>query len=129
MMGPILLSALALGATATHVDFEPSLFEPVEIRILESAPPRFVLVLAREMPTAGFRFEVDSVEVRPAERRIVASVTEVPPEGVAAQMISRTELRLDLGSLGPGRYFVEISSRRGRDSEHAPAGAMVVVAR
>ena len=79
------------------------------------------------MPTPGWTFEIDSVEI--AGDRIVAKITEVRPDGMVAQMIAPGTARIPLGSLDRGSYVLEIRSRRDRRRDHRPAFAAVVLAR
>ena len=100
----------------------------VEIRTLRSEPPKFVFEIVREMPTPGWRFEIDTVDFDEANRRIVAKVTEVRPDGMAAQVITDTRLRIPLGSIARGRWFLEVWSRRTSQRGHAPAHAFLLIA-
>jgi hypothetical protein len=128
-----MLVACAAGYTkdpsrpAAALDWARPTLEGAEIHVLESDPPRFELVLTREMPTPGYRFEIDSLEVDAEAGRIVAKVTDVPPDGMVAQVITPTRLRLSLGTLPVGRYVLEIRTCRGT-GDHRLLGARVLVA-
>ena len=104
---------------------EPSFRRPV-VNVLESHPVRFVLVFEQQMPTPGWRTEVDSVEVD--EGRIVVKITAKPPEGIVAQVITPAQLRVPLGSLKQGRYVLELRIRRDEAQAYQIAHVLVVVA-
>jgi len=106
---------------------EPAFDDP-QLVVLESMPPQFELSLKRDMPTPGWSIEVDSIEIDEKSGRIEAKVTEIRPEGMVAQVITPTRLRLSLGKLLPGSYFVEIRLRRGGTGSYMPAQAFVLVA-
>ena len=114
-------------ATALSV-VEPT-FESPKILVATSNPPQFEITFRRRMPTPGWQHTIDNVTVDPEKRRIVAKVTEVPPTGVAAQMITPTDCRVPLGRLSPGRYSLELWVRRGTEQPHTLSQALVVVAR
>ncbi|HKQ62655.1 MAG TPA: protease complex subunit PrcB family protein [Candidatus Polarisedimenticolaceae bacterium] len=101
-------------------------FTDPEVVTLKTLPPKFELLLRREMPTPGWSFVVDSVEVDEAKGRIVAKVSEIAPEGVTAQVITRTELRLPLGTLQARHHVLELYLRRGASGEHALVQAIVL---
>ncbi len=113
---------------ATRVAWDEQSFEPVRVRVLESDPPRFVLVWSREMPTPGYALRVDSVAVDDEAGRIVARISELAPSGMVAQVITRTELSIEVGPLPAGRYVVEVRSRKGDKGAYRAAGAGVLVA-
>ena len=92
-------------------------------------PVEFTLVLSREMPTPGWSFEVDSVEVDGAGQRIVVALTERRPTGMVAQVLTTTEFRIPLGNPGRGTYFVEIRARPDAETPYQPAHALVIRAR
>ena len=131
-----LIALVACAATFSQVVTDRALrvvpgerpFGDPRIQVLESYPPQFEIVLSRDMPTPGYTFRIDSLEVDEQRGRIVAKVTEVTPQGMVAQVITKTELRLHVGSLRARRYVVEIWTRRGADAEHALVQAMVLVA-
>lgn len=132
-LAPWLALACAAGGgkhepRATRLDWGSRPFEAAGIRVLESYPPQFVLVFTREMPTPGYTFRVDRLDVDARRGRIVAQVSELPPEGMVAQVITEGELSLEVGSLPVGRFVVEIHARRGTRGEYALAGAGVVEA-
>jgi hypothetical protein len=104
---------------------EAVFIEPMMVT-LKSMPPKFRLSLKQVMPSAGWSFDVDSVEVDAAAHRIVARVTVRRPEGMSAQVMTPTYLRLALGVLDPGRYFLELHSRDDPTQTHQPAQAFVL---
>jgi hypothetical protein len=106
---------------------QPAFTEP-EVAAAKSMPPQFVLSLTREMPTPGWTFDVDALDVDAEARRIVARVTERSPGGMTAQVITPARLSLPLGSLEPGPYFFELWLRRGTKREHRPTHALVLIA-
>jgi hypothetical protein len=104
-------------------------FHDPKFLMAKSMPPQFTLMLTREMPTPGWSFEVDDVDIDEDAGRIVARITEVAPDGMSAQVITDTPLRIPLGMIGKGRYLIEIHVRRGASGEHRLAQALVVDAR
>jgi len=111
-------SALALAETR---------FENPRVLVAMSNPPQFDVVFTREMPTPGFSFVVDAVDVEPG--RIVARLTEVPPTGQTAQVITKADCRVPLGRLARGTYLLELWVRRGPSAPHALEHALVLRAR
>lgn len=128
----MLLTAVTLASAETpqrkamQVRVRPAEAEQARVTMLKSMPPQFRVTLTREMPTAGFTFDVDAVEVDAAAHRIVARVTRHAPEGMAAQVLTPTPLHLALGTLDPGRYFLEVWMRDDADATHRPDQALVL---
>lgn len=111
---------------AMQLRVEPALFDEPRVEMAKSLPPQFSLTLSREMPTPGFSFTVDSVEVDPEARRIVARVTEQAPKGMVAQVLTPAWFKLDLGAIEPGRYFLELYLRDDPGAKHRPAQAVLL---
>jgi hypothetical protein len=107
---------------------EPAFSDP-RILVAKSMPPQFDLLLEREMPTPGWSFVVDAIELDEEGRRIVARITEVGPTGNVAQVITKTACRLGLGRLRPGSYVLELRTRRAPTDEHRLSQALVLAAR
>ena len=99
-----------------------------EVAVLKSLPPQFEVTLLGEMPTPGFTLEVNSVEVDESSARIRALVTERAPEGVTSQVLTRTKLRLPLGTLAPGTYILELWLRRDPTKPHTLHQALLLTA-
>lgn len=114
-------------ATALAV-VEPTFREP-EVRVAMSMPPQFEVVFQREMPTPGWSFTVDAVEVDEEASRILARITEVAPEGISLQVITETACRVPLGKLEPGLYSFELWVRRGDEGPHVLTQSLVLRAR
>ena len=114
------------GATRLTVPDPP--FRNAQVVMAKSKPPQFRVNLTRDMPTPGWKFEIESVEVDAEAGRILVRVTEQAPHGMVAQMIKPTRLSLDLGVLAPGRYVLELWVRRGAKNEYHRLQAMVLVA-
>ena len=89
----------------------------LSVLTLESAPPQFVLRAVRTMPTPGWELRVDEVdeEVDARGRRVFVFLTEIAPQGIVAQVLTPTEVRIPLGPLSAGRHLVAIYARRGED--------------
>ena len=104
-------------------------FGEPQIVMLKSMPPQFNLTLKREMPTPGWEFAVDSLDIDPVAGRIVARLTEKPPGGIVAQVVTPAWLRLELGTLVPGRYVVELRVRRRAGEKYRPEQALILDAR
>ena len=130
----LLVAVCAVGAAedatgrAMRLDVGRGPFQNPAVVMQKSYPPKFVIVLTREMPTPGYRFDVDSLELDEERGRVVARVTEVRPEGMVAQVITKAELRLPIGSPKTGRYVLELWTRRGTEGRHQLTQAMVLVA-
>ena len=95
----------------------------------KSMPPQFTVALSREMPTAGWSFAVDTIEVDEDSRRIVAKVTQSAPKDMAAQVLTPTWLNLNVGTLAPGRYFLELFVRDDAGAKHLPSHAVLLEAK
>lgn len=98
------------------------------IVMLKTMPPGFDVVFTPEMPTAGYAFEVDELAVDEAGRRISARVTLRGPAEIAAQVVTPTPLRLSLGRLVRGRWFLEIWLRDDAATAHRPAQVLLLEA-
>lgn len=141
LFAPVVLMPIALACAASGAGGDPprtmamvlSIAEPAfgepKVMMAKSMPPQFTVVLEREMPTPGWSFTVDSIETDEQARRIVANLSEIGPEGITAQVITRTSCHIPLGSIDKGRYLLEIRLRRGSSGEHRLAQALVVDAR
>ena len=129
LVGPAFAAAEPAEASAKSLAVVRPTFTEPEVVLLKTLPPGFELVLVRNMPSPGWQFEIDALEVNTDSGRIVARVTEVRPEGMVAQVISPTRLKLPLGKLAAGYYVLELWTRRGTDREHVPAHAMILHAR
>lgn len=101
---------------------EPA-FAETEVIASESG---FRLRLIREMPTPGWTFHIDGVERE--NGRITVRATEVRPQGLVAQVLSKARMEVPLGALEPATYFVEIRLRRDPSGEHVPVQAVVLQA-
>ena len=129
----IVLAAAAVWAggtgPATRLTVAEPEFRDPEIVVAKSTPPRLEIVFVRDMPTPGWKFSVDAVEVDEASSRITARISDIPPDGAVAQMITPTKCRVPLGKLSPGAYALELWVRRGETGPHALKQALVVHAR
>ena len=107
---------------------EPPFRDP-QVMVATSMPPQFDLVLDRDMPTPGWSFVADEISIDLEHGRIVAKISEVAPQGIGAQVITKTECRVPLGNLPRGRYWLELWLRRGAGLPHVPVQALVIHAR
>jgi hypothetical protein len=114
-------------AAKTLTVVRPETADTFKLVQLEGTLTEFVAEWTRQMPTPGWTFEIDAVDV--VEDRIVVKLTEVRPEGMVVQMLAPGTAKIPLGSLPPGRYVLEIRSRRSPQTDHRPAYATVIVAR
>jgi len=114
---------------ATAVNVRASGFFNPRIVTLRSMPPQFRLTLTHEMPSAGWTFNVDDVEVNPTDKQITVRVTRHAPEGVAAQVITPVEVHIALGDLEIGQYFLELWGRDVGAASYWPEGAFVLEAK
>ncbi len=99
-------AATALRAAANWVG-------PLSIEVMESHPLQFAVNTTVPMPTPGWTLRVDRVTAADPDGRIRAWVTEIAPDGMVAQVITDTPLRIAIGVLPPGSLVLEISTRRG----------------
>jgi hypothetical protein len=120
--------AAAETTKATKMIVLRSAFYEPQIVMLKSYPPQFQLVLKRKMPTPGWTFQIDEVDVDEAAGRVVARVTETGPDGIVAQVITETQCRIPLGTVAGGDYIVEVWSRRDAGQPHRPVQAFVLSA-
>ncbi len=111
---------------AMAITFGRSEFSDPEVIIRKSTPPQFEVVFDREMPTPQWKFELDGVDVDPETGRIVAKITELPPDGYVSQVITRHKCRIDLGTVSKGKYVMELWVKRGKDGSHRLAQAFVL---
>ncbi len=93
-----------------------------------SDPPKFELSLKRIMPTPGWTMQVDAVEIDEDAQRIIVKVTEVRPRGAAAQVVTADRLRIKIGVIPPGQYFVEIWRRSSQNRGYDPSDSLVIAA-
>ena len=89
-------------------------------------PGGYGLVFGAERPTPGYRVQPESVRVDPEAKTIVARVVEIPPEGMVAQVITRSTFSVDLPELSPGTYAFRLEKRRERDAAFTPAVALTL---
>lgn len=115
-------------ARAMSLTLLPQEIRDLSVITLESMPPQFVIRGVREMPTPGWKFTLDSVDVDPALGRILVKVTDIAPTGIVPQVITPTPIDLRLGSVPVGRYVVEVRTRRERRRRHALLQAFAVEA-
>ncbi len=118
----------ASGESASRLTAVEGEYGAPRIAATRSVPPQFVLVFERQTPTPGYTLRQDAVEIDAERGRIVARVSEVPPGGMVAQVISEAELRLNLGAVPTGRWVLEIHARRGDAGEYRLQQALVLVA-
>ena len=122
----------AAGAGSTDRPYARSLMIPEsalerpEIVLSKTNPPGFHLSFKRNMPTPGWKIEVDAIDVDEKTRKIVARLTEVRPEGMAAQVITPTRFAIELGQLRSGRWLLEVWVRRSEKGKHQLQQALVL---
>jgi len=124
----ILAAALWASATATRVVVADPAGVELEVHALAPSSAGFRLVVRRDMPSAGWGLRVDAIAVDPEARRIDVRLTEIPPEGMAATVITPVEARAELAPLAVGRWFVEIRSRERDGGPYRPVHAAVLTA-
>ena len=106
----------------------PEDIEHIELGVIASTPPQFVLRGQRVMPTPGWTFHIDSVKSEPSAGRVIVQLTDMAPEGMVIQTLGPTPLAVQLGSLRAGRYVVEIHTRRSPHERHQLLQAIVIEA-
>jgi hypothetical protein len=124
------LMCACAGATEPTFSERAALKEPayddISLSMAKTLPPQFDLMLERRMPSPGWKLEVNSVKIDETERRIVVRATEHRPGGMVATVITPTKMRVSLGKLTPGSYFVEIWVRRSDKGTYRPTAALVL---
>jgi hypothetical protein len=119
----VIVSVAADSPTAVRLTIpEPAFYAATA----ETDGEGFRISLKRDMSTPGFKLEVNGVQIDDEASRIVVRVTEHPPAGMAAQVMTPTSLAIPLGRLTRGSYIMEIQLRRGNGGEYRPAHAMVL---
>ena len=117
----------AASGIATSITLPEPAFRGPVIQRMEGVEPRFELQLTREMPSPGWRFEIESVHVE--EGRIYVEINEVAPDGLVSDVMTKTRCAIPIDALAPGRYSVELWLRRNGKGEHHLAQALVLMAR
>lgn len=116
------VSATAVRAIATEYGFEGVAPSP-------DHPGRYALRFVAERPTPGYKVEVVSVRSDPSAATVVARIVEVPPEGMVAQVITRSPFSIDLPPLSAGTYAFRLERRREGAAAFAPAVTMTLTVR
>jgi len=114
---------------ATALSIAEPAFRNPQVVVATSMPPQFEVVFVREMPTPGWSFAIDGVEIDEKSGRITAKISDIPPGGPTAQVITDTKCRLPLGKLSAGVYLLELWLRRGNEGPHVLTQALVIRAR
>ena len=117
------------GGPASRMWIPDTRVKDAEVVADESKPAKFTLVVNREMPTPGWTFEIDTIEVDADAARVTVKLTEAAPDGIVAQVLTPGRIEVPLGTIEPGAYFVELWIRRQAGKPHQPGHALVVVAR
>jgi len=117
------------GGPASKMWIPETRIRGVEIVADESEPTEFTLVVEREMPTPGWTFQIDTVEVDPDTPRVTVKLTEAAPGGIVSQVLTPARIEIPLGTIEPGTYFVELWTRRDAGKPHQPGDALVIGAR
>lgn len=115
-------------AHASRLGLLPASLNKLELISLPSTPTQFVLRAEREMPTPGWTFHIDAVQVE-STGRISVRVTDIPPAADAViSVIAPAVLSVQLGTLRVGRYVVELLSRRSPAEPYRLLQAVVIEA-
>lgn len=120
-----MLLATSLPVTELSV-LAPGVAEPLKIELVEGEPARFVAKWTHTMPTPGWTFDLDGLDID--GDRIVIELTANRPGGMVAQVEAPATAAIPLGALERGRYFLEIELRLDKLRDHRPAFAAVVEA-
>ena len=120
----LMLFAAGGNAATTATLVKATVDEPIKLIRVDDNPVRFVAEWTQQMPTPGYTFELDTLNID--GDRIVAELTEIRPTGLVVQVQVPGTAEIPLGVLPPGRYFLEIRSRRDPNGKHRPAFAAVV---
>jgi hypothetical protein len=99
-----------------------------EIKVLESLPPQFEVVLKKRMPSPGWSLDATDVHVDGDSRTVRVTLTETPPQGMAAQVITPVRVSANLGSLETGRWLLEVWARRGGEGKPRRIHAVILQA-
>jgi hypothetical protein len=121
--------SVTAGDPASRMWIPDTRVQGAEVVADESEPTKFTLVVEREMPTPGWTFEIDTIEVDTNAARITVKLTEAAPDGIVAQVLTPGRIEVPLGTIEPGAYFVELWTRREAGKPHQPGHALVVIAR
>ncbi len=133
-----LLCASACAQGARENDTEPAYamslnarenwVEGVEIVMGKSMPPVFAASVSVQMPTPGWKLEVDEVGKPDAHGRIQVKVTGTGPEGIVAQVLSSETINVSLGRVQPGDYLLELWYRNSGQTEYKRRGVALLSA-
>ena len=118
---PAEVPAKSLRVIESEID-SPLTFKPSDEAVSEA--PRFVAIWERRMPTPGWSFSVDDLQLE--EGRIIALVTETRPDGLMAQVMTPATVKLAIGAIPRGRYVFEIRTRNDVAKKHQPVYAAIV---
>ena len=129
LMGNCAVTVAGGPGPATALSIPEPAFRDPQVVVATSMPPQFEIVLVRDMPTPGWSFSVDAVDVDEKSWRITAKITEVGPTGANVQVITPTKCRVPLGKLATGVYSLELWLRQGNAGPYRLAHALVVRAR
>jgi hypothetical protein len=125
----VISCSVASGGPASRAWIPDTTVQGAEVVAEESGPTRFTLVVKREMPTPGWTFQIDTVEVDADSQRVTVKLTEAAPVGMVAQVLTPARIEIPLGTIEPGAYFVELWTRREAGKPHGPSHALLMIAR
>jgi len=125
----VISCSVASGGPASRAWIPETRVQGAEVVADESEPTGFTLVVEQEMPTPGWTFQIDIVEVDAESLRVTVKLTEAAPGGIVAQVLTSTRIEIPLGTIEPGAYFVELWTRRDGGKPHQPSHALLMVAR
>ncbi len=115
-------------AHATRLSLLEAPISKLELIALPTSPTQFVLRGEREMPTPGWTFHIDGVQID-GTGHISVRITDIPPAADAViSVIAPAVLSIQLGTLRIGRYVVELQSRRSPAEPYRLLQAAVVEA-
>jgi len=129
VLGTLALTWAGGPGPATSLSIIEPAFRDPQVVVATSMPPQFEIVFVRDMSTPGWSFSVDTVDVDEETGRITAKISDIPPDGNTAQVITATKCRLPLGKLAGGVYSLELWSRRGNEGPHVLTQALALRAR
>jgi len=112
MLSLLFLAALAASKahpdTATKLTVAPAPFT-ITFKEVTECPPRFLMVLTRDMPTPGWELKGTARQLDGQVLRI--EITATPPRGMTPQVITPGAARVPIGLLRKGAWLVDVSYR------------------
>ena len=98
-------------ATSLLLQKKPESVSQVDIEIMESAPLQFALNFGLQAPTPGYSPKLGTLETKGNTLRLRLDL--VPPDGPSLTVLDQVQVRIPLGSLRAGSWFLEVPVYKG----------------